>query len=78
MTNRISYDVWGNISNESVPGALGKFGYAGYQIDTVTGLDHSGARDYDPVAHFWVQQDPTGLLGPLTLTTVSTVMGASA
>ncbi|MEQ9499777.1 MAG: RHS repeat-associated core domain-containing protein [Deltaproteobacteria bacterium] len=41
------------------------FGYAGGQIDPLTGLLHFGARDYDPRTTRWLQVDPAGrLLAP--------------
>jgi len=58
----ISYDEFGNITNET--GTLDTiFGYAGGIRDTDTGLTKFGARWYDPVTGRWIEKEPLGFAG---------------
>ena len=62
VAQRISYDVWGNITEDSNPG-FQPFGFAGGIYDQHTGLVRFGARDYDPVTARWTSKDPIRFAG---------------
>ncbi len=65
-----SYDPFGNVVSSSGDVA-NPYQYAGaYGVQTLgSGLDHMGARVYDPVTGRFTQPDPTGLLGGSNLYT---------
>jgi RHS repeat-associated protein len=56
VTQRIDYDVWGNVLNDTNPG-FQPFGFAGGVYDQHTGLLRFGARDYDPRTGRWTGKD---------------------
>ncbi len=62
IAQRIDYDVWGNIVNDTNPG-FQPFGFAGGIHDAHTGLIRFGARDYDPQTGRWTAKDPIGFSG---------------
>lgn len=62
IAQRISYDVWGNITEDTNPG-FQPFGFAGGIYDQHTGLLRFGARDYDPVIARWTSKDPIRFAG---------------
>ena len=62
IAQRISYDVWGNITEDTNPG-FQPFGFAGGIYDLHTGLVRFGARDYDPVTARWTSKDPIRFAG---------------
>lgn len=62
IAQRISYDVWGNITEDTNPG-FQPFGFAGGIYDQHTGLVRFGARDYDPVTARWTSKDPIRFAG---------------
>jgi RHS repeat-associated protein len=62
VAQRISYDVWGNITDDTNPG-FQPFGFAGGIHDQHTGLVRFGARDYDPVTARWTNKDPISFAG---------------
>lgn len=62
IAQRLSYDSYGNITEDTNPG-FQPFGFAGGIYDQDTGLTKFGRRDYDAVAGRWVQSDPIGLAG---------------
>ena len=62
IAQRISYDVWGNITEDTNPG-FQPFGFAGGIYDQHTGLVRFGARDYDPVTSRWTSKDPIRFAG---------------
>ena len=47
VAQRIDYDEFGNITNDTNPG-FQPFGFAGGLYDADTGLTRFGARDYEP------------------------------
>ena len=62
VAQRLDYDEYGNVLNDSNPG-FQPFAYAGGLYDVDTGLVRFGARDYDATAGRWLQSDPIGVLG---------------
>ena len=62
VAQRNSYDVWGNITEDTNPG-FQPFGFAGGIYDQHTGLVRFGARDYDPVTARWTSKDPIRFAG---------------
>jgi RHS repeat-associated protein len=57
IAQRIDYDEFGNITQDTNPG-LQPFGFAGGLYDVDTGLVRFGARDYDPEVGRWTAKDP--------------------
>lgn len=57
VVQRIDYDEFGNITNDTNPG-FQPFGFAGGIYDQHTGLVRFGARDYDPQTGRWTAKDP--------------------
>jgi len=62
VAQRLDYDEYGVIINDSHPG-FQPFAYAGGLYDVDTGLVRFGARDYDASVGRWLQSDPIGLNG---------------
>jgi len=62
VTQRIDYDEFGNITNDTNP-SFQPFGFAGGIYDQHTGLVRFGARDYDPEIGRWTAKDPIGFAG---------------
>jgi RHS repeat-associated protein len=71
VVERIDYDVWGNVTQDSAASAqppqpfqfASPFGFAGGLYDSDTGLVRFGARDYDPLSGRWTAKDPIRLEG---------------
>ncbi len=61
MIDTVSYDAYGNITSETNASVGGRLKYAGYEWDSWTGMERSGARFYFPAMQVWVTQDPSGL-----------------
>jgi len=57
IAQRMDYDVWGNVTQDTNPG-FQPFGFAGGLYDLHTGLVRFGARDYDPETGRWTNKDP--------------------
>jgi RHS repeat-associated protein len=57
VVERIAYDAWGNVTQDSGLEWL-PIGFAGGLRDPDTGLIRFGARDYDPVTGRWTASDP--------------------
>ena len=57
VAQRIDYDEWGRVLEDTNPG-FQPFGYAGGLYDWETGLVRFGARDYDPSVGRWTAKDP--------------------
>ena len=66
VRQRIDYDAWGAITNDTNPG-FQPFAFAGGLYDKDTGLVHFGARDYDPSLGRFIAKDPSGLAGGLNV-----------
>ncbi len=62
IKQRMDYDVWGNVINDTNPG-FQPFGFAGGLYDAQTGLTRFGARDYDAGSGRWTAKDPIGFAG---------------
>jgi RHS repeat-associated protein len=62
IVQRLAYDAFGNVLQDSNPG-FQPFGFAGGLYDAATGLVRFGARDYDAVAGRWTAKDPIGFSG---------------
>jgi RHS repeat-associated protein len=59
VLQRMAYDAWGEVLQDTAEGAQ-PFGYAGGQYDADTGLVHFGSRDYDARTGRWTSKDPLG------------------
>ena len=65
VIDTISYDGYGNVTNETSPANGGQYKYDGYRFDSETGLyrpDPSIARYYAPPTGLWMGQDPLRLV----------------
>jgi RHS repeat-associated protein len=58
LIDQITFDAWGNISNESSSTNGDRYKFDGGEYSSVTGLLHFGARYYDPASGRWLSQDP--------------------
>jgi RHS repeat-associated protein len=65
LMQRMDYDEFGNVTNDSNPG-FQPFAFAGGVYDLATGLVRFGARDYDAQTGRWSAKDPIGLNGGQT------------
>ena len=65
ISQRLDYDVWGNVTADSAPG-FQPFGYAGGLWDFRTKLTRFGVRDYDPEVGRWTGKDPLRFAGGST------------
>ena len=62
IAQRIDYDEFGRILNDTNPG-FQPFGFAGGIYDSSTSLTRFGARDYDAYTGRWTAKDPIGFEG---------------
>jgi RHS repeat-associated protein len=65
VAQRIDYDEFGGVTNDTNPGWQ-PFGFAGGLYDAVSGLVRFGARDYDAETGRWTRKDPIGFKGRLS------------
>jgi RHS repeat-associated protein len=63
IVDRVDYDAFGDITNETNATGGDRFKYAGGQFDPVTGLYYDGARYYSPAIGRFLTQDPSGFGG---------------
>lgn len=61
--NRIRYDSFGNITNQTNPALTFRFGYTGRDFDSETGLSYYRARYYDARVGRFLSEDPIGFGG---------------
>jgi RHS repeat-associated protein len=66
VVERIDYDEFGNVTQDTSPGTV-PFGFAGGLYDRDTGLVRFGARDYDAFAGRWTEKDPIRFDGGMNL-----------
>jgi RHS repeat-associated protein len=62
VAQRLDYDAFGNVADDTSPG-FQPFGFAGGLQDADTGLVHLGVRDYDPETGRWTTPDPIRFAG---------------
>ena len=62
IVQRMDYDEFGNVTNDTNPG-FQPFGFAGGIYDNETGLVRFGARDYDSTTGRWTAKDPISFRG---------------
>lgn len=62
VAQRMDYDEFGNVTNDTNPG-FQPFGFAGGIFDRDTKLVRFGARDYDSQVGRWSAKDPGGFSG---------------
>jgi RHS repeat-associated protein len=55
-----SYDPYGNVVSGGLS-SVTPYGFQGGMLDSVTGLEHFGARWYDAATQQWLSRDPLGL-----------------
>jgi RHS repeat-associated protein len=60
ILNHISYDSFGNLTNESNPDVDFRFGYTGRELDEETGQYYYRARYYDAGVGRFISEDPIG------------------
>ena len=65
VVERIAYDAWGVVKEDTQPGYV-SLGYAGGLRDAATGLVRFGARDYDARVGRWTCKDPVRFGGGTT------------
>src|SRR5438046_4435459 len=60
IRDEITYDGFGNITNETNAAYGGRYKYTGRELDVETGLQFNRARYYDVTTGRWISQDPLG------------------
>jgi RHS repeat-associated protein len=60
VLDQIVYDPFGNIVTQTNATDAVRFGFAGMEYDSTTGLYYDHARYYDPAIGRFVSQDPKG------------------
>ena len=63
IIKEITYDSFGNITNDTNPSFKVPFGFAGGLYDEDTGLTRFGYRDYDAYTGKWTAKDPIDFSG---------------
>ena len=58
VIEQLTYDAWGQVTQDTDPTFGLVVGYAGGLRDDSTGLVRFGLRDYEPLAGRWVARDP--------------------
>jgi RHS repeat-associated protein len=60
VLDQVTYDPFGNIVTQTNATDAVRFGFAGMEFDSVTGLYYDHARYYDPEIGRFISQDPKG------------------
>src|SRR5204863_5417406 len=60
IRDEITYDGFGNITNETNSAYGGRYKFTGRELDVETGLQYNRARYYDATTGRWISQDPLG------------------
>jgi RHS repeat-associated protein len=60
LLNQISYDSFGNLTNQTNASVTFRFGYTGREFDSETGQYYYRARYYDPKVGRFTSEDPIG------------------
>lgn len=60
VLNHLTYDSYGQVTNETNPEVDFRFGYTGRERDEETGLYYYRARYFDPAVGTFVSEDPLG------------------
>jgi RHS repeat-associated protein len=63
ILNHVTYDSFGKVQSQSNAGVEFRYGYAGREADTETGLDYYRARYYDSANGRFISEDPIGFGG---------------
>jgi RHS repeat-associated protein len=66
ILDAITYDGYGNVTNETSAANGGQYKYAGYRLDSEVGWyrpDPTTGRYYNPATGNWNGRDPIGLIG---------------
>ena len=58
---KATYMPFGAVANQITNNITQNLRFPGHYYDSETGLDHNGARDYNPVYGVYIQTDPKGL-----------------
>jgi RHS repeat-associated protein len=58
--DQVTYDAYGNITNETNTANGDRYKYTAREFDTYTGLQFNRGRDYNPSTGRWDEQDPLG------------------
>ena len=60
VIDRIDYDAWGQVTNETQPANGDQIGYAGYWYEVTVGMYQVWERWYDAATGRWMSKDSTG------------------
>jgi RHS repeat-associated protein len=60
LIDSLSYDAFGNITNESSPANGDRYKYTGREWNAELNLQYTRARFYEPATGRWISQDPLG------------------
>src|SRR5262249_31544019 len=63
LIDTITYDGFGNVTNETNSAVGDRWKFTGREFDSETGLQFNRARYLDQKTGRWTSQDPIGLLG---------------
>jgi RHS repeat-associated protein len=63
VLNHLSYDSFGNITNETNPSIDVRFTYTGREFDAATGLYYYRSRYFDPLTGGFISEDTIGFAG---------------
>jgi RHS repeat-associated protein len=60
IVDDLYYDAYGRLTSETSTTLADRYKFTGRELDSDTGLQHNGAREYDPRTQRWTSQDPLG------------------